>query len=374
MKISYIASLTLLALLSACGSSNDKTEIETPTVPEPTEPVVEEGEILGPFSTGSTSVPVSVYFDLETGAVLELTDEQAANDSTWDIAFNRTKVSLNSHTDNNVTMYFTDVNSDFFDENGAVISDKFLSATAESELADYQAIGITDAPTAENFSGDTQDNVIGTKFYNYDMTTHVVSAADDKYFIVNSDDAFTKFRVKSLTTAGRTMSSITLGIQHQSALDGATEFAAESELVIDTAACTADIYIDFDLSAALSVNDAWDITLPCVTLSDVTGADFSIHIAPEASALVDSDNSFTGIDSEALPFYGFQSDETQQLAFDSAPWYQYGLDGGHLLWSQYGVYLIKTVSATYKIQITSYYDDAGTSGNYSFRFNQLLDQ
>ena len=371
MKISYLASLSLAILLSACGSSSDSadTSVETPTTP--TTPVVEQGTIVGPFSTGSTAEPVTVYFDLDTGEKLELTDEQAATDNHWDIAFNRTKVYLNRHTDNTVGMYFTDVNSDFYGETGAVIADKFVNATADTELDDYLAISLTDAPADDAYSFDAEESIIGGKFYNYDMTTHVVSAADDAYFIVNSDDAFTKFRVKSLSTSGRTMSSITIGYQHQSALDGATEFAAEQDLVIDTANCTSDIYVDFDLGAVLSAEDAWDITIPCVTVSDVTGASFEIHIADDAKALVDSDNAYAGIDSEAVQYMGFVSDQTQVLAFDSAPWYQYGLNGGHLLWSQYGVYLLKTANASYKLQITSYYDDAGTSGNYSFRFDEL---
>ncbi|MDP5029638.1 MAG: HmuY family protein [Paraglaciecola sp.] len=372
MKISYLASLTLVIFLSACGSSNDTAE--TPNTPEPADPVVTEGTIAGPFSTGSTGDPKTVYFDLDAGLVVDLTDEQARNDSSWDVAFNRTKVSLNKHADNTVGMYFTAVNSDFFADDSSPIAEKFIAANAESELADYLAISASDIPADEAFTGDSEENVIGAKFYHYDMTTHVVSAADDQYFIVNSDDAFTKFRVKALTTAGRTMSSITLGVQHQSALDGQTEFSAETDLVIDTSQCSDDIYVDFDLGASLSLNDAWDITLPCVTIDDVTGANFSIHIAPDATALRDTENTYTGIDSQALAFYGFVPDVTEQLAFDSAPWYQYGLDGGHLLWSQYGVYVIKTNTAYYKLQITSYYDEVGTSGNYSFRFDPLATQ
>lgn len=371
MKISYLASLSLAVLLCACGSSSDSgdTSVETPTTP--TTPEVEQGTIVGPYSTGSTAEPVTVYFDLDTGEKLALTDEQATTDSHWDIAFNRTKVYLNTHTDNTVGLYFTDVNSDFFDDSGAAIADKFINATADTELDDYLAISLTDAPADDAYNFDSEESIIGGKFYNYDMTTHVVSAADDAYFIVNSDDAFTKFRVKALTTSGRTMSSITIGYQHQSALDGATEFAAEQDLVIDTANCSSDIYVDFDLGAVLSANDAWDITIPCVTVSEVTGASFEIHIADDAGALVDTDNTYTGIDSEAVQYMGFVSDQTQVLAFDSAPWYQYDLNGGHLLWSQYGVYLLKTNTSVYKLQITSYYDDAGTSGNYSFRFDQL---
>ncbi|WP_133471688.1 HmuY family protein [Paraglaciecola marina] len=366
MKIKYLSSLIIAAGLSACGSSGN--DDETPTVEDVVEEVVvEEGTIVGPFSTGSTSEPVSVYYDLDAGAVVDITEEEAANNSVWDIAFKRTAISLNTHADNTVGMYFTDVNSDFFDAEGVAIADSFINATADTELDDYLAVSSDSMPTDAEYSYDASDYVVGDKFYNYDFTTHQVTAADDVYFIVSSDDAYTKFRVTSLTTAGFTMSNITLEVQHQSSLDGETEFAAAETIDLDLSGCTTDIYVDFDLAEQVSVDDAWDIYLPCITVDADTGADFYIYIADDASAFVDTDNEYTGLDVAAHAYYGFEANSTLIRSFDSSPWYQYGLNGGHLLWSQYGVYLIETNSGQYKLQITSYYDDSGTSGNYSFR-------
>ncbi|GAC33188.1 HmuY family protein [Paraglaciecola polaris] len=374
MKISYLASLSAVMLLTACGGSSSSDSSVEPSPTEPTTPVVEEGTVVGPFSTGTTSEPVRVYFDLDAGEVLELTDEEAADNSVWDIAFQRTKVYLNTQSENSVGAFFTDVNSEFFAANGAAVVDSFLNADADSELDDYLAISTTDIPEDDSFVGDTQESVIGAKFYDYDITTHVVSANDDRYFIVDSDDVYSKFRVTDLTTQGRTMSSITFGVAVQDTLAGDTEFGAESALTINTADCTENLYIDFDLGAALSATDAWDISLACTTIDDITGAEFDIHIAEDATALVDEDNTYAAIDSEAAQYYGFTSDVTQQLAFDINPWYQYNLNAGHLLWSQYGVYLVKTNTSTFKVQITSYYDEAGTSGNYSFRFDELTSE
>lgn len=374
MKISYLVSLSTVLLLTACGGSSSSSDSVDASPTEPTTPVVEVGTVVGPFSTGTTAEPIRVYFDLDAGEALLLTDEEAAQNSAWDIAFQRTKVYLNIHSENSVGAFFTDVNSDFYDDAGAAVVDSFLNADADSELDDYLAISGTDIPAEDSFVGDSEESVIGPKFYDYDTTTHLVTANDDRYFIVDSDDAYTKFRVTDLTSDGRTMSSITFGVATQNTLAGDTEFGAESALTINTADCTDDIYIDFDLGAALSASDAWDITLACTTVDDITGAEFDIHIAEDATALVDDSNAYAAIDSEAAQFYGFTSDVTQELAFDANPWYQYNLNGGHLLWSQYGVYLIKTSDATFKMQITSYYDDAGTSGNYSFRFDELISE
>lgn len=362
----------MLALMSGCGSSSSNSDDDTGVNPDPV-PVEEvvEGEIFGPFSTGSSSEPKSIYFDFETATVLQLTDEEAASNSKWDIAFNRTQVSLNTHVENTVGTYVTNVNDNFRDEQGHAISDMFINADAGSELEDYLAIGTADLPNDDVYSFDSEEYVIGEKFYNYDFTSHIVSAADDVYFIVSADNAYTKFRAKSLTTSGRTMATITLGIRHQSALDGDTEFAEEIELELDATGCDSGIYVDFDLAQAVNQEDPWDIWMPCLTDADITGADFEIYIADEATALLDSANSYVGIDSEAEQYYGFQSNLTTLKAFAANSWYEYNLNGGHLLWSQYGVYLIKTNTAAYKFQITSYYDESGISGNYSFRFDVI---
>ena len=74
MKISYLASLSAVMLLTACGGSSSSDSSVEPSPTEPTTPVVEEGTVVGPFSTGTTSEPVRVYFDLDAGEVLELTD------------------------------------------------------------------------------------------------------------------------------------------------------------------------------------------------------------------------------------------------------------------------------------------------------------
>jgi hypothetical protein len=364
----FIPTLSVLLLTTACGSSNtDPVDDGVSQV----EDVVEQGQIVGPFSTGTSAEPSSVYFDLDSAQVMTLTDAEAATNSEWDIAFNRTQISLNTHSDNTVGTYTTAVNADFIDDAGNAIAELFLAADADTELADYLAVGIDDLPSSEAFSFDALEYAVGDKFYDYDFITHQVSAAQEAYFIVSSDSAYSKFRAKSLTTSGMTMASITLAVQHQSALDGAVEFAPEQDLVIDTRDCSADVYIDFDLIQAVSQDDAWDIRMPCITESDITGADFQILLAEDATALVDTTNSYTGIDSQAESFYGFQTNLSQVNAMDTNPWYQYGLNGGQLLWSQFGVYLIQTNSATYKLQVTSYYDTSGTSGNYSFRFDAI---
>ncbi|MCU4677490.1 HmuY family protein [Catenovulum sp. 2E275] len=361
-----LASLTLA--LTACGSSSDSND-NTEQDKEDNTPVV---SAYGPYSTGTSSDSNFVYFDLDAGTALELTEEEAIVNADWDIAFKRTGVYLNTHADNTTVAYFTANNADFYDEQGTAVTEKFLAATAETELEDYTSVTLADVPADDSaFVADQSLNILDG-FYNYDMTTHIVTAADDHYFVVNSDDTFSKFRFTEITTEGRYLGSFKLGIANQGI--SATEFDTETELSIDAiAACAAwsGVYIDFDLKAAVASTDAYDIYLPCN--DDNSAASFEMHLASDATAIQDFSNEHTGIDTSVLRYYYFQSDIYNVRAFDQASWYAYNLEGNHKLWSQYGVYLVKTPTATYKLQITSYYNEAGESGNYSFRADALTE-
>jgi len=366
-----LTALTLSTLLMACGGSDSNSDVTVDPVvtPATTDPI--QGNIIGPLSTGTISESMFAYYDLDTKTTIELTSEEALTNTEWDVAFKRSGIYLNQNTDNAVTALSTGNNSDFFDADGKAIQDSFVNATAETELENYLAITTNDIPTDETlFIGDVTSNIID-EFYTYDSTTHVISVADTNYFILNSDEAFTKFRVTEIVTAGRGIGKITINTAYQGISD--VEFAAEQSLIIDTTlTCSGDVtdvYIDFDTNQEVTIDDAWDISLPCA--ADKTGADFAINIADDAQALHDFDDYYTAVDSTAVAYYGFKDNVYSVKAFDSTPWYQYGINGGHLLWSQFDVYLVKTPTTIHKLQITSYYDELGTSGNISFRADEV---
>lgn len=354
-----ISAIALSACGGGSGSSSTDNDITVDT-------------IYGPYSTGTVSEPSFVYFDLETMTTVELTDDEAATDTQWDVAFKRSGVYLN-HNDGQeaVSAYFTENNSDFFDDDGNAVTDMFINATPESELEDFTAVTDADIPTDSSlFASDVTSNIIDG-FYNYDSSTHVVTAAPESYFIVYSDDTFTKFNVTDMTTSGYYMADITISYANQTSSD--TEFnTTTTDLVVDAAATCAGyggVYIDFELGQTVSEADNWDISLSCS--DDLTGVNFSIDIADDATAMQDFDDYYTAIDLAAINYYDFEANEYSVKVFDETPWYQYGVNGGHTLWSQYGVYLLQTTTATYKFQITSYYDTDGTSGNLSFRAEAL---
>ena len=373
MNKTYLALLLAMTFgLTACGSSSsDDTLVETPdevtdgsgdSDAGSSDGENEEGTIYGPFSTGSTSEPVAVYFDLDTQTQLTLTEEEAATDTTWDIGFKRTNVFLNTNQETAVSLYFTGNNSDFYDDTGAPVPDLFLNASADSELDDYLAVTQSDIPDADAFSTDTETQMIGDTFYNYDFTTHVVTPNEETYYIVSSDSNYTKFHVTDIVTEGRGIGEITLGVMHQSVLDGQTTFAEEVALTLDAVGCSDTVYIDFDIQQVVTQTDDWDLSIPC---ADGAG-EFTLSIADDATVLRTDADTYDGVDPEAAQFYGFSEETVSEYAMSANNWYFYD-STSHLLYSQFGVYLIQAGDTTYKLQITSYYDEEGTSGAYSFR-------
>jgi len=381
-----LITLSTVLALSACDSTDEAIEEQiTAAVEEAkvdaeekvteTEEKIEEviedvepGKIYGPYATGSVQAPVFVYFDLETMSEVTLSE---TTDTTWDIALKRTGVYLNdADTDSPVSAYFTNNNNEFILD-GVTDVDAFVNATPDSELADFTSVTSTDIPADDNmFVADITSDIIDG-FYNYDYITHIVSANAANYFIVNSDTTLTKFNVSDLTTVGYDITEITFSYANQTSEDDAFALTT-TDLVVDTAlACAthAGVYIDFDSGAYVTESDAWDVSLPCNAGN--AGTSFSIDIAADATAIQDFDNSYDAIPVDYIPHYGFKSNEYTVKAFDANSWYKYSLQGNNGIWSQYGVYLIRTATATYKFQITSYYDSEGTSGNISFRAEAL---
>ncbi|MEN0037842.1 MAG: HmuY family protein [Cellvibrio sp.] len=325
------------------------------------------------LGTGSAAAPAFAYYDLDTSTKLTLTEAEAATNKEWDIAFRRDKIYLNAKATTPVKAYATGNNADFFDASKAPIAEKFINATSDSELPDFNAVVAASIPAATSFTTDKDEKAIGGKFYSYNMTTHVVTADPTKAFIVFSDGNYSKVRAKALTSAGRTMSSITLGVSFQDVARGDTTFMAEVDVTVDAVACTGDLYVDLDTQKTVTANDNWDITIPCVTVGADTGASFELNLASDATAIADATPSYTGIDKTAHNFMGFQPNVSSVLFFGTYPWYQYNVNPSlpHYLYSQFQVYLIKTATATYKFQIVTYYAGAGASGTYGFRYQSL---
>ena len=336
-------------------------------------------EVTGPqvqtvtkLDTGTMQEPNYVYFDLDANEELLLTEEEAQANSDWDIAFRRTSVYLNQYAETPVTLYFTGNTDDFYDDEGDALVERFINATGETELAAFEAYS-GEVPAEAQFHSDSTESVING-FYIYDINTHTVSANDAAYFVVDSDNAYAKFRATSMVQDGFGMASITLGVATQSGEE--TSFSAEQSLEVDATGCAADIYIDLATQSVVEASGDWDLSIPCSNAL----AGFEINIADDATALNESDAEIAGVDAELAPYWGWETNTVEILAIkqygpasSNYGWAEYGVNGGHLMWPNFATYVIQTEQARYKFQILNYYDvDDSASGSYTIRYQKIL--
>ncbi len=326
------------------------------------------------------------YFNLDTGQVVNLSDADATASSAWHIAFKRTSIKLNGGVSGPGTVAgaVADAQDDFYDAaTGDPNPSVFLNATAGSELAAFDAVtsaaGLTFAEdrNVPYIKGDGSSD--GWWLYS-GPPTYTVSANPDQWWLVKSAaaDSYAKFHVTNIVQASR---DITLELFIQGAGNSAFSTTPTTWTAAIGAAGGSNCF-DIDAVAEVDCTTAatdWDIKVEV----SADGRDWSIWTNGGVSGSGNG-GAFGPIDTATIGGYvsGTSSpagtDITRFYGQDSAggvfkdnTWYAYSLQGNNKLWPNYRVYAIDTGSVQYKLQILSYYNDAGTSGWIKFRYESL---
>jgi hypothetical protein len=338
------------------------------------------------------------YLSLATGAVVDFSDADAATSSDWDIAFKRSLVKLNGGLSGpkGVVGYYTGNNAEAYGPDGSDADAKpdpilswFQAATAEMELPEFEAVTSAQIPSDTEFKADKLVRAIkgdGTSdgWWLYDPTTHVVTAASANWWVsrLSTNNSYAKFHVADLvrdSAAG--VRRFTLEWSYQGPAD--TGFGATLQTrVVEVPLAGGAKYVDLDAPA----DDAdpanvpnWDLKIEYdgtareygITLNGgVSGAGSAAAFGPTTTP----DNYTSGADSTVTTHY--KSDSAGGVFVDSS-WYAYGQDFDpkvdHKLWPNYRVYLVKSGTDVYKLQILSYYHPQTTteSGWYTIRFERV---
>jgi len=372
--------------LSGCGGGNNDNDPQANNSPDNPEGVITkqiDATAGGRGVAADDPANKYTYFNLGTEQVVELTDAEAETSSDWHIGFKRTNFKLNSGVSGpaGVKGAVADAQDDFYDVNGDPNSSVFLNASAASELAALDGVtsinGLTfvEDRNIPYIKGDGSSE--GWWLY-AGPPTHAVSANPDKWWLIKSAAAnsYAKFNVTNIVQASR---DIRLDLFIQGVADSAFSTTA-TQWTAAIGAAGGSRCFDIDITAEVDCTTAaadWDIKV------EVAGQSWNIWTNGGVSGS-GSGGAFGSFDSTAIADYLSGTINTsgtvisEMYGQDSAgglfkdnTWYAYSLQGNNKLWPNYRVYAIDTGSAQYKLQILSFYDEAGTSGMIKFRYEGL---
>ncbi len=379
----HLSSIALtVGTLSACGGGADNS-IPDPQTSDTDNAITINATAGGRGASANDPANKYTYFNLTTNAVVELTDAEAETSSDWHIGFKRTNFKLNSGVSGpaNVKGAVADAQNEFYDNNDDPNNSVFLNANAASALVAFDAVTDTDGLSFVEdrnipyIKGDGSSE--GWWLY-AGPPTHAVSANPDRWWLIKSAaaDSYAKFNVSNIVQASR---DITLDLFIQ----GASESAFSNTVTQWTAAIGAaggSKCFDIDTVAEVDCTTAdsdWDIKV------EVAGQSWNIWTNGGVSGSGNG-GAFGSFDATSIVNYTSGTvtvsgtDIRRMYGQDSAgglfkdnTWYAYSLEGNNKLWPNYRVYAIDTGADQYKLQILSFYDDAGVSGMIKIRYESL---
>jgi len=156
--LAAIAVLVAAAFVSGCA----RDEITAPAAPT-----------VGQFTVDASRA--WAYVDLASGDTVSQTD--AANSTTWDIAFNATSVHLNGGTDGPAGVAGFCVC-----QNAAATNDQILAMTPDNQAAAFTAVTSASIPVVDDKWN--SDVFTTSPWYRYDLAgDHRISPTFDVYFV-----------------------------------------------------------------------------------------------------------------------------------------------------------------------------------------------
>lgn len=382
-----------LGTLSGCFNNNN----DEPVANNPPPPLGGNG---ASFITGETLIDATAggfgapptdpknkytYFNLDSGAVVALTDAEATTSGDWHIAFKRSSIKLNGGVSGSggVKGALADDQADLY--NGSDTSPNvsvFLAATKDTEKEDFDAMTKTNADALGYQADRNIPAITGTggadSWWAYDPVTHATSANANNGWLVRSveGNSYARLRATGLVKTA-TSRDVTLELFVQGVGQAAFSTTALTHTFNIPLAGGVKCY-DFDAATEADCTGAtWDIKAEydavarlynlwtnggVSTTTGGKGAAFGKIASTDIGGYVDGTHDAGGTDISGLYF----SDKVGGVFVDKS-WYAYSLQNDHKLYPNYRVYAIDTGAAKYKLQILSYYDAGGASGWITLR-------
>lgn len=334
----------LIAALPLAAACDDTTTLE----PGPDEPgvlTVDASAAWAFVRLGSTATEVSPSDPFTS-------DE-------WDIAFNATSVMLNGGAAGPAGVL-----GHCLCQNASATDAAVLAMTPESELPAFLAIGAADVPVdADDWISDALDPAIAG-WYAYDPIAHVVTASPERVWKLRAADgsAYAKLHVTAIEDATQQHPGrVTIEYAIQPTAGEPLDAPRTAELD----ASGGSVYFDL-VNGVVSTDAAWDIR--------IDGYDIRVNggVSGTGSAgAVRVDEPFDDITDASDLSAGHYRGDAFGGVFPAHPWYRYDLQGNHLIWPTYNVYLLTSGAEVYKVQLIGYYNATGTARHISLRYARI---
>ncbi|WP_221796373.1 HmuY family protein [Oceanobacter mangrovi] len=384
-NVLLLALLATLAL-TGCGSDSDSDSTDSASdtsTDTDTDTSTDTESDYTTLQVNSASYSSWKYIDLSAGTVLDLSDEEAASSTEWDIALQRYNVKLNGGDSGpgNVQAALADAQDEFYDDDGNAIASVFTNADADTEAA---ALSVVYDTSSLSYQADAYEPAT-TDWYAYDFTTHTISADTSVGYLVRHADAATYSRVY-ITAVGSTGISLSYITQAADTVQFAeTEYSFSATFADDASSSDSTlICLDLDSSAAVDCDssDDWE------WMYEYNASSHAVNIWTNGGVYGDGSAAVFGpIDSTELAEYtsatlvdstdisGHYSTDSSTGLFSEQSWWEYNLTSSHLLWPNFRTYLIDLDSSDdssdqIALQISDYYS-LGDSGSPELRFRSL---
>ncbi|WP_158222363.1 hypothetical protein, partial [Tamilnaduibacter salinus] len=270
--------------------------------------------------------------------------------------------------------------ADFYNDDGSANASVFLNATADSESEHLMA----SMSEPSSWTSDAVVTEFGDAWYTYDFQTHTVSANSDNGWLLRAgeSDSYARMRVNQFDYPSAD-GDVDFAIDFDVQPSGASQFTQSASFAGNIPASGGEVCFDFNGKSTTGCDTAnWDLkvgvqgrSLYLRSNSGVSGDGDGGVFGPMAWNEISTYTSATTTPGGGDISTHYSADTTGGVFSDSS-WYAYNLQGQHQLWPNYRVYLIDTdttddQSTVYALQVTSYYNDAGTSGHPRVRWVEV---
>src|SRR5690554_877648 len=322
----------------------------------------------------------ATYLNLNTGATMQMTAEEAQGRDDWHLSFKRDTVQVNGGASGmgSVAGAVANAQDKFYDAAGEPNFNLLVNATASSEeealLAEYPK------PGSRDWISDSITNNFGDDWYSYNPNGGIMNANSDNGWLLRSAEgnSYARMRMTEMdfpTRTGEGIKSFTAVFDVQ--VPDTTSFAPTQATFTGAIGPEGGgLCFDFDADSTVNCETSahWDVKLGFAgrdiylrsnsgTSGEGNGGVFGpfkwddLAVYTSATIAPGSGEDITG---------RYAADTTSGV-FNASSWYAYDQAGGHLLRPNFRVYLIDTdtndaQAPVYAVQIVGYYGDDTVSG------------